>query len=1024
MITSWKNWGSQLALASCVIVGGAIASANCAFAQITPDGTLPNNSRVTTQDNMRIIEGGTQAGSNLFHSFGEFSVPTGGTAFFNNALDIQNIISRVTGGSVSNIDGLIRARGTANLFLLNPNGIIFGPNAQLRISGSFLASTASSLKFADGTEFSANAPQTKPLLTISVPIGLQYGGIANKIYVQGADLAVKPGKMLALLGGEVNLDGGNLQAPGGRVELGGSSGEGTVGLNFTDNNNLSLSFPDSVVRTDVSLANGAKVDVRAGGGGSIAINARNLNISGGSLLVAGIGQRLGSADVQAGDITLNATEEIRIRQGSWIQNDVFSNATGNSGNLLVTTESLFVTDGSRLSASTYGQGNAGNIIIDAGDRVSFDGTRSAVVSRVEENGRGIGGNIRITTNSLSVTNGGRLNARTNGQGDAGNIIVNARDISFDGRSRDGIPSAALSGVEENGRGMGGDIRITTNSLSVTNGARLTATTLGKGNAGNIIIDARDRVSFDGTGTSSDGKKVSSTATSRVEENGRGMGGDIRITANSLSVTNGGSLNANTNGQGNAGNIIIDARDVSFDGTSSDGKLASIALSRVEKNGRGMGGDIRITANSLSVINGASLNANTNGQGNAGNIIIDVRDVSFDGRSRDGVASAAISSVAKNGRGKGGNIHITPNSLSVTNGAGLFASTDSQGDAGSVIINARDRVSFDGTSSSGFTSAVASTVESGAVGKGGSINITTAGSLSLTNGAELSSSSFGEGIAGDVQLTAGSIDLNQGAIRSITGSGDGGNITLSVQDILLLRHGSRISATAGTAQQDGDGGNITINAPNGFIVGGTRENNDITANAFSGSGGRVTINATGIFGMTVRTREDLVRLLGTNLDPQRLPTNDITAISQTSPSLSGTVTVNTPDVDPNSGLVNLPAVPVDTQVAQSCTAGSSIAKSQFTITGRGGLPPNPGEALNTDAVQVDLVTLNPEVAQPSTTAVSTNPTSPTPARIVEATGWVIDADGNVVLTANASTVTPHNSWQRTADCRAFNQQPGG
>jgi large exoprotein involved in heme utilization and adhesion len=769
-------------------------------------------------------------------------------------------------------------------------------------------------------------------------------------------------------------------------------------------------------------------------GGDIRITTNSLSVTNGARLTA---TTLGKGN--AGNIIIDARDRVSF-DGTGTSSDgteipstatsrVEENGRGMGGDIRISANSLSVTNGASLSASILGQGNAGNIIIDAHD-VSFDGTSSdgnfasAAVSRVEENGRGIGGNIRITTNSLSVTNGGRLNARTNGQGDAGNIIVNARDISFDGRSRDGIPSAALSGVEENGRGMGGDIRITTNSLSVTNGARLTATTLGKGNAGNIIIDARDRVSFDGTGTSSDGKKVSSTATSRVEENGRGMGGDIRITANSLSVTNGGSLNANTNGQGNAGNIIIDARDVSFDGTSSDGKLASIALSRVEKNGRGMGGDIRITANSLSVINGASLNANTNGQGNAGNIIIDVRDVSFDGRSRDGVASAAISSVAKNGRGKGGNIHITPNSLSVTNGAGLFASTDSQGDAGSVIINARDRVSFDGTSSSGFTSAVASTVESGAVGKGGSINITTAGSLSLTNGAELSSSSFGEGIAGDVQLTAGSIDLNQGAIRSITGSGDGGNITLSVQDILLLRHGSRISATAGTAQQDGDGGNITINAPNGFIVGGTRENNDITANAFSGSGGRVTINATGIFGMTVRTREDLVRLLGTNLDPQRLPTNDITAISQTSPSLSGTVTVNTPDVDPNSGLVNLPAVPVDTQVAQSCTAGSSIAKSQFTITGRGGLPPNPGEALNTDAVQVDLVTLNPEVAQPSTTAVSTNPTSPTPARIVEATGWVIDADGNVVLTANASTVTPHNSWQRTADCRAFNQQPGG
>ncbi|WP_206671458.1 S-layer family protein, partial [Staphylococcus aureus] len=102
-------------------------------------------------------------------------------------------------------------------------------------------------------------------------------------------------------------------------------------------------------------------------------------------------------------------------------------------------------------------------------------------------------------------------------------------------------------------------------------------------------------------------------------------------------------------------------------------------------------------------------------------------------------------------------------------------------------------------------------------------------------------------------------------------------------------------------------------------------------------------------------------------------------------------------------------------------GSPLAKSQFTIPGRGGLPPNPGEVLNTDAVQVDLVTLHPEVDKRSTTTVSTNPTSPTPDRIVEATGWVIDANGDIILTANPTTITPHSSWQKIADCRAFNQQ---
>ena len=166
-------------------------------AQIISDGTLPTPTKVTTQNSLDfIITNGSQVGNNLFHSFREFSIPTEGSAFFDNALDIQNIISRVTGGSISDIDGFIKTNGSTNLFLLNPNGIIFGSNASLNINGSFLTTTANSLLFEDGNQFSATADQTTPLLTVSIPSGLQLGNSTQPIYIQESNLQVATGREL------------------------------------------------------------------------------------------------------------------------------------------------------------------------------------------------------------------------------------------------------------------------------------------------------------------------------------------------------------------------------------------------------------------------------------------------------------------------------------------------------------------------------------------------------------------------------------------------------------------------------------------------------------------------------------------------------------------------------------------------------------------------------------------------------------------------------------------------------------
>jgi filamentous hemagglutinin family protein len=980
----------------------AIASLeDCALAQIIPDSTLGNeNSTVTSTGTVDQINGGVTKGTNLFHSFQEFNIGNGRSAFFSNPPGIENILSRVTGANPSNILGTLGVSGgNANLFLINPNGIIFGQNARLDVGGSFVATTANAIGLANGDIFSANPVEPLPNQLLNVnPNAFFFNQVAaqpiiNRSTANSTGLQVPQGQSLLLVGGEVKLEGGISQAPGGQVELGGLAGAGTVGLSI-DGNNLRLNFPDGVTRADVSLTDRAGVNVAAGGGGSIAVNARNLEISGGSRLFAGIDDVLGSVGAIAGNIDINATEQVTIAgtsptgSSSRIVNEVGVGAIGNSGDINIQARSVSVTNGAHLSASTFGQGNAGSVTIRATDTVSFDG--GDAFSTVEEEAVGNSGGINITTKSLSVTNGAALQTLTRGKGDAGSMTIRATDtVSFDGVGSNGFNSVAVSQVESGAVGNGGSIDIITGSLSVTNGAVLAASTLGRGDAGSVTIRATDTVSFDGVG--SNGR--SSTAFSSVGSEAVGNGGGIDITTGSLSVTNRAQLAASTSGQGDAGSVTIRATDtVSFDGESA-------AFSTVEEGAVGNGNGITITTRSLSVRNGAQLEAQTSGRGDAGSVTIRATDtVSFDGVSSNGLSSTAFSWVEAGAVGNGGDINITTGSLSVTNGALLFASTYGQGNAGSVTINASDTVSFDGVGSNGFLSAATSEVGDEGVGKGGGINIT-ARSLSVTNGAGLSSSSGRSGNAGELRVEASSIFLNnQGKLQASTASGEGGNISLQVQDLILMRRNSLISARA---DNNGNGGNITINAP--FVVAIPSENSDIVANAFRGRGGNINITTQGIYGLEYRQ--------------ELTAESDINASSEF--GVDGTVEINSPDVDPSRGLVNLPAVPIDTEVAQGCSPGGSQSQSEFVVTGRGGLPPNPGEALNTDAVQVDLMTLNPEVDKPSTPAVSTSPTSSAPAQLVEAQGWVIDANGKVVLTANAPTVTPHSSWHRTADCQKLN-----
>jgi filamentous hemagglutinin family protein len=326
---------------------GAICFPQNCLAQIVPDTTLPDRSLVESQGAIDRITGGTEAGSNLFHSFDRFNLPKGTTAYFDNAPSVENIITRVTGGQLSHIDGLIRANGTANLFLLNPNGIVFGPNARLDIGGSFLGSTADSVVFADGSTFSATNPNgagTGALLSINVPLGLQWNDAnTGSILVQGSGhvlpdadpkvvpiddrnsglgLRVRPGATLALVGGDVTLDGGLLTAQQGRIELG-SVGVGTVSLN-ADATGWRLGYADAGNFGTVRLQSRAAADVSGVGGGSLQVRGQTVSLADDSRMLA---ETLGIEDGVASAID---TDRLTITGDSFVSTSTYSD--GNGGN--------------------------------------------------------------------------------------------------------------------------------------------------------------------------------------------------------------------------------------------------------------------------------------------------------------------------------------------------------------------------------------------------------------------------------------------------------------------------------------------------------------------------------------------------------------------------------------------------------------------------------------------------------------------------------------------------------------------
>ncbi|MGC9506114.1 filamentous hemagglutinin N-terminal domain-containing protein, partial [Baaleninema sp.] len=434
------------------------------LAQITPDATLGTEASVVTPNASvngnpaTLIEGGATRGANLFHSFQEFNVNSFESVYFNNPANIQNILSRVTGNNISNIDGVLGVNGSANLFLLNPNGILFGSGASLDISGSFFASTADSLVFENNAEFSATNPASAPLLTVSVPVGVQLGNSPGTIRGTEASLEIRQRETLALLGGTIDLDGVQISAPGGRVLLGGVGGTGTVALQFSNSGSrVSLTgweLPENLDRSPISLTNSASITVIDRIGGEISIDASDITVSSSSL-DAGIGEGLGVPDADSGNIELNATGELTLSDSSSIANRVRENSAGNAGDIRVVANVVNVLGSAYLDSNTSGQGNAGNVSL-TGDTVNVS-EGAFLLSETE--GQGNAGNVSLTGDTVNVSEGAYLSSGTEGQGNAGNVTLTGETVN--------VSEGAYLSSESSGQGNAGNVTLTGETVNVS-----------------------------------------------------------------------------------------------------------------------------------------------------------------------------------------------------------------------------------------------------------------------------------------------------------------------------------------------------------------------------------------------------------------------------------------------------------------------------------------------------------------------------------------------------------------------------
>ncbi|MGL6338705.1 MAG: filamentous hemagglutinin N-terminal domain-containing protein, partial [Waterburya sp.] len=644
-----------------------------ALAQITPDGSVPTT--VEQLEEIMRINGGEREGNNLFHSFDEFSIPEGMEAIFENSTDIENIFTRVTGDEVSNIDGILSTQGDANFFFINPNGIVFGDNASLNVGGSFIASSAESIQFENGSQFSATNPDQPILDLTGFPTGLGVGNNPGAITVNGignqitstlsptgfgqeipTGLSVDTGNTLALVGGEITFNRGVVSTQGGQLYL--TSVDS--GLVVIDQTGEEITFKNDSVSNfqDITLNEQSLVSSFSEGEGSIIVDGRNVTIADGSFILS-----QNPSNSSGGAVNITASESLTLLGKSpddsifsSIRTETLGDGTGQGGDITVFTPKIVMNDEARIQASTTNDAIAGDIKVNASESINLTG--ASFSSATFSNGKA--GNINVITSELEIADAGRITSASfgdeagEGNGDGGQVNVTADSIKVMGGStieRSSIASSTFTA------GNAGSVTIDTRQLQVKDGASVSSSTFATGNAGNLSINASEAISVQGTNeklivtdnTQSYIRTSSQTSTPEGQDRLNlpevpiSQSGNLTINTPKLTIFNEGTVSVENEGIGDAGTLSINAEDINLDST---GSISATAAS-------GTGGNINIDTDNLQLDNGSQITAEAGNNGNGGNITINTSNLTA--KKNSNLTTSAVG-------GDGGNIDITADTI--------------------------------------------------------------------------------------------------------------------------------------------------------------------------------------------------------------------------------------------------------------------------------------------------------------------------------------------------------------------------